>query len=101
MKALPLEYFFKLERKQNGSDTLMATEVFVMKEKLPNTEQTRELSMNTALNPDFSMGLPPESENPYAAVTYVPGHSAADHHMVEAGNEFIAAKEIGQQNNNG
>ncbi|HWO98906.1 MAG TPA: hypothetical protein VNM45_21835 [Bacillus sp. (in: firmicutes)] len=70
-----------------------------MKKKPFNTESVTELSMDTPLNPDFSMGFQ-NNENPYATQTYTPGDSVEEHHVVEEANQMITAKELGQQNNN-
>ena len=78
----------------------MITEVDVMKEELSSAENVRELSMDTPLNPDFSMSFQPKSENPFAAQSYSPGDSVEEHHMLEEANQMISAKELGQQNSN-
>lgn len=71
-----------------------------MKEELSNAENVRELSMDTPLNPDFSMSFQPKRENPFAVQSYSPGDSVEEHHMIEEANQMISAKELGQQSNN-
>lgn len=78
----------------------MITEVNVMKEELSSAENAGEMSMDTPLNPDFSLKFQMKSENPYAVQTYSPGDSVEEHHVVEEANQMISAKELGQQNNN-
>lgn len=41
-----------------------------------------------------------QSDRPYEEQRFVPGESVDEHMKVEAANQFIASKELGQQNEN-
>ncbi|MCA1030949.1 hypothetical protein LCL95_07950 [Bacillus timonensis] len=57
---------------------------------------SKEMPMNTPLNPVFSMSSELNTNNPFESEASYAGNSVNEHVAMEEANEFLAEKEISQ-----
>jgi hypothetical protein len=70
------------------------------KEKVEKEKITAEIPTNTPLNMTYSVRTDLSSENPFNTTSYYAGDSVNEHKDLEESNQYIAQKELGQENEN-
>jgi hypothetical protein len=70
------------------------------KEKDPMNDGKAEMPLSTPLNPEYGLTAEFNMYNPLQAASFYSGDSVDEHVTLEEANEFLAEKEISQNDNN-